>query len=142
MKFYRIALVLACFQLSTLIALAQENAVSFGYDAGGNMVQRSIQVMPGGRFGNFNTPKDSAQREFKVFPNPTNQFLNIEGALPENTTSGELSLINMNGQVLKKDSYTGQPKALPVYDLKPGMYLLEIRYSKKEKSTYKIIVNN
>jgi hypothetical protein len=120
----------------------QEDNVVFSYDAAGNIIERGIQVMPGGRIGNFNAPKDSAQREFKVFPNPTNQFLTIEGTLPENTTSGELSLINMNGQVLKKDSYAGQSKTMTVNDLKPGMYLLEIRYSKKEKSTYKIIVNN
>jgi hypothetical protein len=142
MKFYKIAVVFACCQFVTQTIIAQENEVTFNYDAGGNMTQRSVQVMPGGRIGNFNAPRDSAQREFKVFPNPTNQFLTIEGALPENTSSGDLSLINMNGQVLKKDSYTGQPKTLPMSDLKPGMYLLEIRYSKKDKSTYKIIVNN
>ncbi len=142
MKFYQVIALCAAFVFFTAQLAAQEVTINFGYDAAGNMTQRSIQVMMGGRFSGPPTKKDSLQRPFNVFPNPTNQYLNIEGPLPENTNSGELILLNVNGQVVKKDVYTGQAKSLPVSDLKPGMYLLEIQYSKKQKSTYKIIINN
>ncbi len=121
---------------------AQEGNIVFSYDAAGNMTQRRIQVLVGGRIGQPQLPKDSVQRAFSVYPNPTSQYLTIEGALPENINSGDVRLLNLNGQILKTDTYTGQPKTLPVQDLKPGLYLLEVRYSKKNKSTYKIIISN
>lgn len=122
---------------------AQEsNVVVFTYDAAGNMTERRIQVLPGARFGQPQLPKDTLQRPFSVYPNPTSQYLTVEGPLPEHAGPGELRLLNVNGQVLKKDSYTGQAKTLLVDDLKPGLYLLEIRYSKKQKSTYKIIISH
>lgn len=120
---------------------AQDGAIGFSYDAGGNLTERRLQVMPGGRIGKFNSPPDTLQHPFKVYPNPTSQYLSIEGALPENVSSGEISLMSINGQILRTDTYTGQLKTLPVADLKPGLYLLQISYSKKQKSTYKIIVN-
>jgi hypothetical protein len=143
MKFYK-ATILIFFLLFLNEVKGQQGSIVYSYDAGGKMTERKIQVMQGGRIGNFDkTTKDSLpQREFKVFPNPTSQYLTIEGELPENTPSGEMSLLNISGQVIKKEVYTGVRKDIPIYDLKPGMYLLEIRYSKKEKSSYKIIVSN
>ena len=125
-----------------LNAQKQHNSIAFSYDKKGRMTQRKLQVMVGGRIGNFDQKKDSAQRPFKVFPNPTNTSVNIEGPLPEHIDQGEVVLLNMSGQVLKTDKYTGQSKNLMVSDLNPGIYILEIRYSKDEKSVYKIIVNN
>lgn len=143
MQFYKAALFCAMFIFCGHTLPAQEGTIVYTYDEGGKMIQRKIQVMQGGRMGKFDNPKDSTrQREFKVFPNPTNQYLSIEGELPENSTSGEILLMNVSGQVMKKDIYSGQPKSLIVSDLKPGLYLLEIKYSKKQKSTYKIIISN
>jgi hypothetical protein len=130
------------FALFSMQIFAQENKLAFSYDAGGNMIERKVQVMIGGRIGNFNEPKDSMQLEFKVFPNPTNQFINIEGELPEGTASGELFLRTVNGQIVKRDIYKGQAKTIPVLGLNPGLYLLEIWYSKDRKSDYKIIISN
>jgi hypothetical protein len=132
----------AVFVVFSMHLFAQENTIAFSYDASGNLVERKVQVMIGGRIGNFNAPKDSLQLDFKVFPNPTNQSINIEGELPEGTTSGELFLRTVNGQIVKRDIYKGQAKTIPVLGLNPGLYLLEIWYSKELKSNYKIIISN
>lgn len=124
---------------------AQENTIVFSYDKGGRMIQRKVQVFNMGRLSNPFQPKDSVltpQVNFNIFPNPTNDLLNIEGDLPEHVSEAKVSLINMSGQVLKKDMYTGQSKSMMVSDLKSGMYLLEIKYSKEKKSTYKIVITN
>lgn len=131
---------------AVLTSNAQENTINFSYDEGGNTVERKLQVVIGGRIGQFNTPNDSLKpyfpNGFKVYPNPTNTNLNVEGELPEGITEAQMTLFNINGQALKKEYYHGQPKAINVSDVKSGMYLLEIKYSEKKRGTYKIIVTN
>ena len=122
---------------------AQTNTVAFNYDDGGNMIERKVQVFPGFRIaGAFQKDRIFNQVTFNIFPNPTNDYLNIEGELPENITEAGVSLLNISGQVLRTDVYNGQSKQLIVSDLRQGLYLLEIKYSKDEKSTYKIIITN
>lgn len=119
--------------------------IVFSYDAGGNMIERKLQVIPGGRLGNFGAPNDTTNSEpinFKVFPNPTNTSITIAGELPPNIGEAKVYLLNVGGQVLKQDVYIGQSKSLNVQDLKSGIYFLELIYSQKKKSTYKIIVTN
>jgi len=140
MKFYKKFILCASAAFCCNTFLAQEGgSIVCVYDKSGNLIERKIQVMPRAQ---IQPKKDTLQRNFKVYPNPTNQFVNIEGPLPEKFRSGEVVLLSISGQVLKKEIYTGEPKTLIVSDLKPGVYLLEIWYSKKQKSTYKIIVTN
>lgn len=133
------------FFLMVLCSGFRAQTIVFSYDKGGNMIERKLQVMAGARVGNFNSPIDSIQAEtlsFKVFPNPTNTSITIEGQLPSDISEAKIHLLNVGGQVLKQDLYTGQSKSLNVQDLKSGIYFLELIYSQKKKSTYKIIVTN
>ncbi len=123
------------------------NTFAFSYDAAGNVIQRQLQIMPplpGGRLGKFE--KDSIETippvSFKIYPNPAQTFVTIEGELPVNCTEAKVQLLNSNGQILKTTTYNSEIKTIDVSDLKNGMYLLEIIYNKKQKSTYKIIVTN
>lgn len=122
---------------------AQENNLVFSYDKAGNLMQRKVQTMVGGRLGKINS-KDSSHvqpaENFKVFPNPTNQYINLEGDLPVHILQADVILSNLEGKVLKTDQYYGKTKALDISTLKSGMYLLEMRYSKEERTTYKIII--
>jgi hypothetical protein len=122
-----------------------QNVVSFSYDGAGNMVQRQVNVS----FQAKVTPpilKDSIAPDqtpvFIVFPNPTKDFVNVSGALPDGSTEAKLFLMNISGQVLKTDSYNGEAKSVPVNDLKPGIYFLQVVYSKDHSSNYKIIITN
>jgi hypothetical protein len=122
-----------------------QGTVLFSYDRAGNMVERKLQVLFGGRPAlTKKDPHDSVAilPSLKIFPNPTNQYLNIEGELRENFKEADVILSDLDGKVLKTEKYYGNSKTLNVTDLKSGMYLLEIRYSKKERDTYKIIVTN
>lgn len=129
-----------CFLLTPKL-LAQQSSIVFSYDASGKITQRSVQVVMGARIGKFDTHVDSLTA-FKVYPNPTNQFINIEGELPEGVQQGQILLLNVNGQILKTDTYAGEAKSIGVSDLKPGLYLLEMKYSKTQRTTYKIVVSN
>jgi hypothetical protein len=120
---------------------APESDLIFSYDDAGNIIERKIQIVVQGRLGKFDAVKDSSY-QFKIFPNPTNQYLNIEGPLPKDKNSAELTMFSVNGQIVRKDNYNGDAKVIPVDNLKPGIYILEIRYSKEDANNYKIIITN
>jgi hypothetical protein len=121
----------------------EKRTIVFSHGKSGKLTERKLQVSQGARLGKTNSPVDTSKAlNFKIFPNPTNTTINIEGELPENVSEAQVSVLNLSGQVLKKDTYTGQAKAINVEDLKSGMYLLELIYSKKKKETYKIIITN
>lgn len=131
-----------CILLGCLYQSGYAQTIGFSYDAGGNVTQRSLQVIGGGRLGNL-TKSDSIiepSQNFKVFPNPASTVLNIEGDLPENIHSADITLLTVNGQILKRDVYAGKSKTLDVSELKNGIYILDINYSRQKRSTYKIIV--
>ena len=141
-KLLFLTLIAFCFTNKT----KAQTSVVFTYDAAGNMIERKIQVIipiPGARLSN---PLDSTEvpppLNFKIYPNPAQNYVTIEGRLPENCDEAKVQVINSTGQLLKTTTYTGDTKTVDVSDLKNGIYVLEIIYSKKQKSTYKIVVTN
>ncbi len=137
------------FLLCLIYKTKAQTSIVFTYDAAGNMIQRKIQVIipaPGARFINPNNPQDSSEvappLNFKIYPNPAQNYVTIEGKLPENCNEAKVIISTSTGQLLKTTTYTGDTKTVDVSDLKNGIYLLEIIYSKKQKSTYKIVVTN
>ena len=140
----KLVIIIGCWFCCLANLNAQENSIVFTYDEAGNMIERKIQVVMNGRIGKIDTKKDSIKPpiDFKIFPNPTNTYLNIEGDLPSDIKEAKINLLGLNGVVLKTDVYMGVLKTMNVSDLKNGLYLLEIKYSEKERSTYKIIISN
>lgn len=145
MRFLLVFLSAVCFA-----SLKGQNTIVFSYDNAGNMIQRQVQVIipgPGMKFMNpyAHAPGESDSLnsvEFKVFPNPAKDKVFIDGPLPEGVEQGKLYLINANGQVMMQDGYAGRQKEINLNDLKPGLYYLEINYSKKRSSNYKIVITN
>lgn len=135
--------------ISALYSTAQ-TTINFTYDAGGNMIKRSIAVIPPTPGAKFTNPFTQAEEkndslnvvEFKVYPNPTREIVNLEGDLPVGIESAKVFLFNTTGQVLKTETYTGASTPINVGDLKAGIYYLEVNYSKKNSSSYKIIITN
>ena len=129
-------------------SISQTNVIVFTYDNAGNTVQRQVQVMPSvdARFSNpfgSDIKKDSSDVvQFKVYPNPAKEIVNIEGELPKGIESAKVFLFNNSGQVLKTDEYFGVIKPINVNDLKAGLYYLQIKYSKDHSAAYKIIITN
>lgn len=126
---------------------AQEvNNYIINYDQSGNIIERKIQVVveASGRMGKPVMPKDSipAPMLFKVFPNPANEYVTIEGPLPEGVREATYELQTITGSVLKKGVYAGRSTTIYVGGYKIGLYVLSIRYSKKEVNSYKIIITH
>jgi hypothetical protein len=124
-----------------------QTSINFTYDSGGNVVQRSVQVMVNPRLINPNlnnsTSADSLPTvALKVYPNPTKDFVYVEGDLPKDVESAQMFLFNNTGQTLRTDAYDGKLKTVPVSDLKPGIYYLEFKASKRTLTTYKILITN
>src|SRR6185503_18477813 len=103
--------------------------------------QRQVQVLPQFRFSPPSTPMDSSVINksdlFKVYPNPTKNYVFIEGPLPDGIKEAKLRLYSTIGQELLSDIYMGVLKSVDVSGLKAGIYYLEVNYSKKNSCTYK-----
>jgi hypothetical protein len=121
-----------------------QTTIAFTYDAAGNMIERKLQVLLSARVGDFaiDSIEIAPPLNFKVYPNPAQSFVNIEGELPPDVKEAEWQLQNNVGQVLKTGSYNGVATQINVQDLKAGVYPLVIIYSKKQRVTYKLIVSN
>ncbi|MBK7964976.1 MAG: T9SS type A sorting domain-containing protein [Bacteroidetes bacterium] len=77
---------------------------------------------------------------FSLYPNPTNDFLNIVSK--EEFQNAQISLCNLNGQVLMMEkNVNGKNFGLRVDGFAEGMYLLQIR-SEKSVVTLKVVVSH
>lgn len=126
----------------TLILLGlnvySQSPIKFDYDASGNMILRHIQVLPL-RMAKKETPKDSVLN-FSVFPNPAKDQITIEGPLETNTKEAQVLIYNTNGSLVSKDKYYGTKKTYSLTGFTSGIYFLEVKYSKKQSSNYKILI--
>jgi hypothetical protein len=126
-----------CLLIFNYASAFSQNTIKFAYDKAGNITQRYIQVttlrLPD------TAPKDSVLT-FKIYPNPTSDQIFIDGPLKDNVKEAEVLLYNISGSVLKQDVYYGTKKAYQLKGLTTGIYFLEIKYSKKESSTYRILI--
>lgn len=130
--------------LFSFFLIEMKGQVIFSYDNSGKLIERKIQIInPNLRFstGNYSQSTDSSL-SFKIYPNPTNDVINIEGRLNMEKKVAEIMLRNSNGMLIKKDSYDGNLKSINVAELNAGVYFLEIKYAEKNSSNYKIIISN
>lgn len=119
------------------VNLFSQNAIKFDYDAGGNMTQRYIQVVS----LRIAKPINDSLLQFSVYPNPAKEQITIEGPLDNNTKEAQVLLYNINGAVVKQDTYNGTKKTYPLTGFKTGIYFLEVQYSKKQSSSYRIVIS-
>lgn len=138
---YILIFLMSIFGINNLDA---QNTISFSYNSAGGMTERKLQVIPqpGARMKRQTGLVDSTFVDFKVYPNPTNSNLNIEGPLPSDVKEGKITFLNATGQFIKSDVYSGQLKTISVAELSKGVYFMEIKFSEKEAKSYKIIVSN
>ena len=71
----------------------------------------------------------------KLYPNPANQELNIILSTIDNI----ILIYNMQGQLVKQDSFSNTGCKLNIADLSSGMYVVEVR-SKKGRGFQKFII--
>jgi hypothetical protein len=80
--------------------------------------------------------------ELSIYPNPVNETLYVQ--FGQTYTNMEISLINMQGQVVLHKAVAavnaGVPVQVDVHDMVPGVYVVEVRMS-GEKQTKKLIIH-
>lgn len=131
-------LILFCTQLN-----AQGKSICYVHDKNGNVTQRKLQVLAEGKPKiTLDSSHIKAISNFKIFPNPASQNINLVGELPKDYKQANIILMDMNGRCLKNDVFDGKNKSLYVGDIESGMYMLEIVYSKRDKETHKVLINN
>jgi mannan endo-1,4-beta-mannosidase len=75
---------------------------------------------------------------YKLFPNPTNDVVNIEWRTDHTIGLSGVKLFNLNGSLIKKESFSGNNFQLNISYLEPGIYILSFE-TKNGKMTKKII---
>ena len=80
------------------------------------------------------TPKQDGENLIKIFPNPTNDVLNIAGI---NSNTGFYKVLDLSGRTVLKGSL--ESFQINTQGLKPGMYILSIE-SEKGKGVEKFVV--
>ncbi|NJK98472.1 MAG: T9SS type A sorting domain-containing protein [Bacteroidales bacterium] len=82
---------------------------------------------------------------YQNIPNPFDQTTTIEAYLPENTTSAELYIFNMQGIQLKKVAFTQTGKAeilVNASELQAGMYLYTLVVDGKEVDSKRMLLTD
>lgn len=96
------------------------------------------KLMPDGTLLTGNTEHQKPQQEVIVYPNPTNNFINI--GWPDNSPLTS-ELTNMQGQLVLKQT-TNMPHKLDVSEITNGVYLLKITSNKNTTVFKKVIVSH
>lgn len=140
MKKIAILSIILAFNLSML---SQSN-LKFSYDGSGNLKQKTSQVsalkiaMPEPK---KTTASPDSVLSFKVYPNPAQDIVNIEGKLNDNNSVAEIVIFNSINQEVKKIMYYGNRTAINIDDLQSGVYLLNVYSGSKQIAAYKILIN-
>jgi len=77
--------------------------------------------------GNMITPKNNEKKElidFKIYPNPATEFVNIE--ITEFIDNLEFQLINAKGQNLKSGQIYNLTEQIDISDLENGLYIIRL----------------
>jgi proteasome assembly chaperone (PAC2) family protein len=91
------------------------------------------------RMSNPNKPQDSSL-VFNVYPNPTQDYITIEGDLENGANQASVFIYDLKGAIVQKDIYYGTKKTYSLTGYTTGIYFLEIKYSTKQSSNYRILI--
>ncbi|WP_310560583.1 glycosyl hydrolase [Flavobacterium sp.] len=95
----------------------------------GNVVRLFEIEVYGNEFNTLSTPKiNSYKHQFKIYPNPTSSFINIEG----NDDVESIVVFDLNAKVLMR---TQGSKSIDVSQLSAGTYVVSVN----DKETFKFI---
>lgn len=117
--------------------------VSFSYDSTGNRVKREIliekQSAPSRDISNPEYFSEMlAEKEIRIYPNPTEGLLKIEIKGYEDSDECSLSIFNMSGQQLQNMDVRNPLTEIDITSQSNGMYIFLIVLN-GEESSWKII---
>jgi len=70
----------------------------------------------------------AVQKQYSVYPNPANNKLSVElvSGFSNKLSEQTISILNLQGQLLMKESFNALKKDIDVHDLNKGMYIIKI----------------
>ena len=75
--------------------------------------------------------------EFKIFPNPTENFLYIN--FPENVNSAEITIFDVLGELVFNTTVYQNNNLLNIEALSNGIYITKLKGANKKTNTFKLI---
>ena len=128
--------------------LAQQNGiVTFGYDANGNRILRSLsfsEVNENGKNSEYESPTISNAEDFfehmeiGIYPNPTQDKVNLTVANNPMETPLYVTLVNATGEVIENKRMTIGNELFDLSNQASGIYFLELMVD-GEKHIWKVI---
>lgn len=130
--------------LTVLNIKAQQQQLSYAYDAAGNRVSRTIILGTRSADATANETDSVffkemlAEKQIKIYPNPVEFELTVSVPGYESSMQGEYSLFNLAGSMLAKNRITGETTRIDMSRYSKGTYILTIKL-KGQPSSWKII---
>ena len=75
--------------------------------------------------------------EIKFYPNPTSDMITVE--INGKSIDGEISIINLQGQIVGRKEFKGNSTVINTSNLESGIYFMRIADEKNEIKAYKLI---
>ena len=148
-------IILVYFLIYSLIGFSQVQqqqptncpTIVFTYDHSGNRITRQLVVNPCGGGGNGNsqrttdtTKKDTPSLSIKVYPNPTNDKVNISLSQDSLQTVSDIALYDISGRTVYSTKTSSLQVQIDVSTFNAGVYLLKIARGKKY-ATFNVMKN-
>lgn len=100
--------------ITELLMLDKDNILGLAYNPY-EYIYRYTGVDPASVAQNFPI------KQLKLFPNPTQEFIQVE--IPDEHQYNEFLLYDINGKLIKREQFAGE---IPISDLAPGTYYLHL----------------
>ncbi|TDE52697.1 T9SS type A sorting domain-containing protein [Flavobacterium sp. GT3P67] len=139
--------------LSVTFSKAQNNKITFDYDAAGNQIKRDLCLnCTNANYKTTNSKEVTALKEedlqkffpedvISYYPNPVKEELYLKWELIEGNLVTSIQVYGLSGQLLK--SYSGLEKNnaqnIPFQTYPSGTYLIVLSYTYGEQKNIKII---
>lgn len=122
-----------------LVGTMNAQKIQYVYDNAGNRVKREIVLT---KSAAETQPavftEELAKRTIKIYPNPTEGQLKVEVPAFEESNSVNLTIVNMQGQVVLRKKMNSVVADLDISSKPNGIYILQINID-GENSSWKII---
>jgi hypothetical protein len=135
---------MSLFTYCAVAGINAQSSVSYGYDAAGNRISRTI-VFSQLRNAVLETQEETPvysevlkELEIRIYPNPTDGLLKVEILNMEEKQSATVSLYSLSGKlILSRDRISGSTE-LDISSHATGTYILRI-FAGESRTEWKII---
>ncbi len=123
---------------------AQQEKIVFQYDLSGNRISKNLTVLKVGNFEQLpDCLKDSLGKQeydVRIYPNPTNDYLNIEFSKENQIENSHIIIVGINGDIKYMSEVSDSNMILDFNGYANGEYFIKI-FNNLKSVSYKVIKN-